>query len=159
MRSRKQTVFVQLVVAAVCVVACAAAGARAQGAAQGFDSAPTAERAIVREPRQVLSTARVLYVQSETEFLTSSKMEQALQSKKEFDELGLALTRSRDDADLIIEVHRSAFTTHFDYQIIDPDSRRILSSGDANSLFGTASGKIASQIVKKLSSARRLSRP
>lgn len=145
------------------LVVCQASAALRADAFQGWASAPTqdphAERARTVVPRQLLSAARTLYINSETDFLHDSKLEQALQSRKEFDKLGLAVTRTKGDADLVIEVHRSSFTTHFDYSIIDPDSERVLASGAVNSLFGTASGKIASQVLKKLGDARRLGTP
>ena len=99
------------------------------------------------------SAVSVLFVASETGFLNSALLEERLQERPEFRKLGLAITRNRAEADLVIEVRRSSFTTKFNYSVLDPRSGRIVGGGRVSSLFGTASGRIAKGVVKIL--ARR----
>jgi hypothetical protein len=101
-----------------------------------------------------LATGRVLYVDSHTAYLNGSLLEERLMERPEFAALGLSITRDAKEADLVVEVERSIFTTKFTYSVVDPASRRVLATGRVNSLFGTASGKIAKKLVETLAKSR-----
>ena len=77
-----------------------------------------------------------------------------LLKKSDFSQLGLAITNDRNAADLVIEVDRLAFSTHFPYVVVDQKNNTIVASGEVNSLFGTASAKIANAFTKQLKAAR-----
>ena len=102
----------------------------------------------------LLRSARVLYVDSHSAYLNSSLLEERLVERAEFSRMGLQITRNREEADLILEVERSIFTSKFTYSIVDPKSRLLLASGRAGSLFGTASGRIARRFLRQLAQAR-----
>ena len=93
--------------------------------------------------------------QSRTDFLHASLLEEKLMARPEFGRLGLSITRDAREADLYVEVERSSFTTKFTYWVLDPTTRRVLATGQVNSLFGTASGKIAKKLVETLTAARQ----
>lgn len=158
MNGHSRFLYAQLAIAAL-AVALGSPLASARTDRSDFGQADHTGRPRVLPPSQVLSAARTLFIRSETDFLSVPDLERALQRRREFDQLDLTLTRTESDADLVIEVHRSPFTTHFTYAVLAPGSGRVLTSGGVNSLFGTASGRIASQVVKKLGDARRLDRP
>ena len=102
-----------------------------------------------------LAEGRVLFVESRTEFLHSSLLEEKLMARPEFGRLGLSITRDGREADLFVQVERASFTTKFTYTVLDPTTRHVLATGQVNSLFGTASGKIAKKLVETLAAARR----
>lgn len=111
-------------------------------------SAPAAQ------PASPLASARTILVDSDTDFCNSSVVEERLLADKRFASLGYALTRDRSKADLIIVVNRTTFTTHFTFTLLDPGTSAVLGSGRANSLFGTASGRIAKRVIDTLAKAR-----
>jgi hypothetical protein len=95
----------------------------------------------------------VLCIESDTTFLNSALLEERLLERPEFDKLGLAITRNCAEADLMIGVRRSSFTSKFNYSILDRRTARVLAGGQVSSLFGTAAGRIARKIVETI--ARR----
>jgi hypothetical protein len=102
-----------------------------------------------------LAEGRVLFVESRTEFLHAPLLEEKLMARPEFGRLGLSITREAREADLYVEVERASFTTKFTYTVLDPATRHVLATGQVNSLFGTASGKIAKRLLATLAAARR----
>ncbi len=121
---------------------------------------PAAESVVkaddVPNPRDVLRTGRKLYVNSFTGYLKASLLEVKLMDRPEFERWGLRITNDLKDADLVIEVERSVFTTSFIYRVIEPKSKTVLISDKCNSLFGTASGKIADNFINRLKKVRPL---
>jgi hypothetical protein len=101
-----------------------------------------------------LRDARTLYVDSHTAYLKGSLLEEKLQGQPEFGRLGLQITRDPRAAGLVVVVERAIFTTEFIYSIVDTRTSAVVASGKANSLFGTASGKIAKQLTTKFARAR-----
>jgi len=106
-----------------------------------------------------LANGRVLYIRSRTINLHASLLEEKLMARPEFARLGLSITREEGDAQLFIVVERSTFTTKFTYTVLDPGTKHVLATGQVNSLFGTASGKIAKELLTKLVAARRAPNP
>ena len=149
------------------VAACLAAALPASGAArQAPDTLPERPRLTVSaDPRAEvaarpaltapLQQGRVLFVESRTAYLHASLLEEKLMARPEFGRLGLSITRDGREADLFVEVERSSFTTKFTYSVLDPATRHVLATGQVNSLFGTASGKIAKKLVETLTAARQ----
>lgn len=68
--------------------------------------------------------------------------------------MGLAITRSERDADLIIEVGRKVFTTRFVYTVIDPRTDIVVLSGKLSSLGGTLTTKIAKRLIEQMRQMR-----
>jgi hypothetical protein len=106
---------------------------------------------------EILRSARVIYIQSNSVFFKPSTLENALLQREEFQEWGMEITRNQADADLIIEVDRKLFTTSFVYSVILPRAHRVLASGRVNSIGGTVEGKISDSFIKRLRKVRAAS--
>jgi hypothetical protein len=115
---------------------------------------PQAETDSPTEPAAILAAARVIYISSRTGFVKSEVIENELLKRAEFQRTGLLITRDPRDADLVMEVRRSNFTTEYPYVVVDSRTRLIVASGKVNSLFGTAAAKIAKGFIKQLQKAR-----
>lgn len=91
---------------------------------------------------------------SRSGFFNPDELADKLMRKPEFSQMGLSVTKDRSAADLVIEVDRIPFSTRFPYVIVDPGNRTVVGSGQVTSLFGTATGKIATEFMKQLKAAR-----
>lgn len=109
---------------------------------------------VVAVNQSTLATARTIHIVSHTEFVKQTQLEKVLLQSKEFEQWGLVLTRDQSNADVILEVKRVPFQSHFPYSVIDRRTRVVLAAGEVNSLAGTAHGKIASQLIEKFKAAR-----
>ena len=101
-----------------------------------------------------LRSAQTIHIMSRSGFFNPRDLANELMKKPEFSQMGLTITNDRNSADLVIEVDRLVFTTHFPYVVVDPKNNTIVASGEVNSLFGTASAKIANAFIKQLKAAR-----
>jgi len=127
----------------------------ALGPVHGAQQPSLPERPRLSGNSSPLQQGRVLFIHSRTAYLHASLLEEKLMARPEFGQLGLSITRDEHDADLDIEVERSSFTTKFTYSVLDPETGNMVASGQVDSLFGTASGKIAKKVLATLASARR----
>ena len=106
------------------------------------------------ERAQAIKAARTICIHSETAFLTVSTLERALMKQKDWDRLGLNILGACS-ADLQIDVDRLHFTHIHTYVVTDRSSGIVLAAGRVRAFDGVvASGPMAEQIVKILSSAR-----
>ena len=112
-----------------------------------------------KDPAVILTAARIIYVRSRTGFVKSEVIENELLKRTDFQQAGLLITKDPRAADLVVEVRRSSFTTEYPYVVVDPKTRLVVASGNVNSLFGTAAGKIAKGFMKQLQKARTAARP
>lgn len=108
---------------------------------------------------EILSAARIIFIRSKSTYFQSATLEKELLNNAEFQKFDIAITRKKDDADLIIEVERKLFTTHFFYSVIDPRTQRVVASGKVDSIGGTVAGKINKKFVKQLADARNATTP
>jgi hypothetical protein len=83
----------------------------------------------------------------------TSVIEEKLQKRPEFSQLGLAITRNFDAADLIFEVHHDHFTKYV-YTAVDARSNIVVAGGKLSSLGGTVAGKVAERFLKQVLKAR-----
>lgn len=104
-----------------------------------------------------LRSAQTILIMSRSGFFNPNELANQLMKRPDFVQMGLAITKDRNAADLVIEVDRLVFTTHFPYVVVDPRNNTVVASGEVNSLFGTAPAKIASGLVKQLKAARAVS--
>ena len=105
------------------------------------------------DPVASLRSARLIYVDSSSLLVGNSVIEEKLQKRREFAQMGLAITRDVNAADLILEVHHDLFTMYV-YTAIDRRSKIIVASGKLSSLGGTVAGKVAKRFLKQLMKAR-----
>jgi hypothetical protein len=92
-------------------------------------------------------------------FLTTGTLDRALMKQKDWDKLGLNLVNNASRADLELQINRVVFTHVHTYILTDRATGIVLASGKVTALDGViASGPMAEQIVKLLSSARLAAR-
>lgn len=104
-------------------------------------------------PLQSLRSAKLIYVRSESILVGQSVIETKLRKRKEFQQLGLMITRDLAAADLIIEVKHDILTKYV-FTAVDPRTNVVVASGKLSSLGGTVAGKVAERFMKQLLKAR-----
>lgn len=105
------------------------------------------------DPVASLRSAKLIYVNSSSLLVGNSVIEEKLQKRPEFSQLGLVITRDPDAADLILEVHHDVFTKYV-YTAIDPKFNIVVAGGKLSSLGGTVAGKVAKRFLKQVMKAR-----
>jgi hypothetical protein len=109
----------------------------------------------VTDHNQIIKNARMIYVNSNTDFLTVSTMDRALLKQKNWGKLGLNIVDSPHQADLELQIDRLIFTHIHTYVLTDRKTGIVLASGRVTAFDGVvASDPMAEQIVKILSAAR-----
>lgn len=103
---------------------------------------------------EALRQARLLFIRPKSSFINKEKLERELLKRKEFTEMGLEITRSHLNADLILEITRKRLTTRFTCNVIEPMTQRILAGTTASSLGGEIEPNLADAIVKELKAKR-----
>jgi mono/diheme cytochrome c family protein len=101
-----------------------------------------------------LRSAQTILIISRSGYFNPRDLVNELMKKPEVSQMGLTITNDRNGADLVIEVDRLVFTTHFPYVVVDHKNNIVVASGEVNSLFGTAAAKIANAFIKQLRAAR-----
>ena len=95
----------------------------------------------------------MIYVQSSSILVGKSVIEEKLQKRAEFSQMGLVITRDPNVADLVLEVHHDHFTKYV-YTAIDARSNIVVASGKLSSLGGTVAGKVAKRFLKQVMKAK-----
>ncbi|HSE32252.1 MAG TPA: hypothetical protein VLA93_11820 [Pyrinomonadaceae bacterium] len=112
--------------------------------------APTPKPA---NPFESLRNAKVIFVRSHSLLVGQSVIESKLRKRKEFQQLGLMITRDPVAADLILEVKHDILTKYV-FTAIDPWTNIVVASGKLSSLGGTVAGKVAKRFMKQVMKAR-----
>ena len=105
------------------------------------------------DPVASLRSAKLIYVKSSSLLVGTSVIEEKLQQRAEFSQMGLVITRDPNAADLILEVHHDVLTKYV-YTAVDPRSNIVVASGKLSSLGGTVAGKVAKRFLKEVMKAR-----
>jgi hypothetical protein len=127
----------------------------AKHAPAGQQAADAPQASSVTDHNQILKNAQMIYVASNTDFLTVSTMDRALLNQKNWEKLDLNIVESCRQADLQLRIDRLIFTHIHTYVLTDRKTGIVLASGRVTALDGVvASGPMAEQIVKILSAAR-----
>ena len=100
-----------------------------------------------------LRSGKTIYVTSTSLLVGASVVEEKLQRRREFQQLGLAVTRDPMQADIVLELHHDLFTKYV-YTAIDPRTEVVIASGKLSSLGGTVAGKVAKRFLQQLLRAR-----
>ena len=103
---------------------------------------------------EALNKARLLFIRPRSGFFDKEKLERELLKRKEFGDMGLEITRSISNADLVLEVTRKRFTTRFTCNVIEPVTQRVLAGVTASSLGGEIEPHLADALVKELKAKR-----
>jgi hypothetical protein len=114
---------------------------------------PTAAAADL-DPTAILRTAKTIHVTSTSLLVGATVVEDKLQKRTEFQQLGLVITRDEHAADLILELRHDLFTMYV-FTVIDPKTQIVVASGKLSSLGGTVAGKVAERFLKRLVQARQ----
>ena len=105
------------------------------------------------EAAVALKSAKSIYVKSSSLLVGTSVIEEKLQKQAEFSQMGLVITRSEAEADIILEVHHDHFTKYV-YTAVDSKRNIVVASGKLSSLGGTVAGKVAKRFLKQVMQAR-----
>lgn len=105
------------------------------------------------DPVAALRSAKLIYVRSSSVLVGASVVEEKLQKRAEFSQMGLVITRDSEAADVILELHHDRFTKYV-YTAVDRRTNMVLASGKLSSLGGTVAGKVAKRFLKQVMQAR-----
>lgn len=105
------------------------------------------------DPKASLKSAKLIYVKSSSILVGNSVIEEKLQKRPEFSQMGLVITRDPTAADLILEVHHDHFTKYV-YTAVDAKTNIVVAGGKLSSLGGTVAGKVAKRFLKQVIKAR-----
>lgn len=132
-------------------------------AAEEKEAADQAAKVNETNPKKLLSRARILFVDSNTEFFEEVQLQNALRKCPETDAWELALVDGWDKknvADIMIFIDRPVFTYTFTYKITDQRTGVILATGKVTAFDGNAAApKLADRIIEEIRSARGESKP
>jgi hypothetical protein len=107
------------------------------------------------DPVASLRSAKLIYVKSSSILVGTSVIEDKLQKRPEFTQIGLVITRDESAADLILEVDHDVLTKYV-YTAVDRRSKIVVASGKLSSLGGTVAGKVAKRFLKQVMQARAI---
>ena len=110
------------------------------------------------DPVASLRSAKLIYVKSSSILVGQSVIEDKLQKRPEFSQMGLIITRDPDAADLILELHHDVFTKYV-YTAVDARTNIVVAGGKLSSLGGTVAGKVAKRFLKQVMNARAIAPP
>jgi hypothetical protein len=110
--------------------------------------------ALTPDPIASLKSARFVFVKSESLLVGQSVIESKLRKRREFQQLGLMITRDVQMADLILEVKHDILTKYV-FTAVDPHTNVVVASGKLSSLGGTVAGKVAKRFMKQVMLARQ----
>jgi len=109
---------------------------------------------VVTDPVTALKAAKSIYVTSSSLLVGSSVVEDKLQKRPEFSQLGLVITRDLDSADLILQLDHDLFTKYV-YTVTDRRTAILVAAGKLSSLGGTVAGKVAKRFLEQVQEARQ----
>ena len=119
-----------------------------------YPASALAQQPVVNtDPVAALRSMKVIYVKSSSLLVGVSVIEEKLQRRAEFSQMGLVITRDPEVADVILELHHDILTKYV-YTAIDRRTNVVLASGKLSSLGGTVAGKVAKRFLKQVMQAR-----
>lgn len=102
---------------------------------------------------ELLARSRSIYVTSDTVFVKKEDMEKYLLRQKELEDFRLHVVQNKQDADLVLQIKRVAFTNNFPYSISDRASSIVVMQGEIDALPSKVPAKIAAALAEKLKEA------
>jgi len=124
-------------------------------------AAEEAARIAETSPKALLQRARIVYIDSNTEFFEAVQLQNALRKHQEFDKWQMAIVDGKPDvADVFIDIDRPLFTYTFTYKITNRSNRIVLATGKVTAFDGNdAAPKLAQRIIEEIKVARGESKP
>lgn len=121
-------------------------------------AAEKSARIAATSPRALLSRARTIYIDSNTEYFESVQLQNAFRKRAEFEEWNMVIVddwNKRQVADILIEVDRPLFTFTFTYKITDRSNGILLTTGKVNAFDGNAAAPLlTARIIEDIKKAR-----
>jgi len=121
-------------------------------------AAEESARIAALSPKALLSSARTIYIESNTSFFEPVQMQNALRKREEFKRWQMAIVDGwdkRNIADTIVEIDRPLFTYTFTYKIADRRTGVILATGKITAFDGNAAApKLAERIIDEIRNSR-----
>ena len=126
------------------------------GSLIGKATIPISSKAPEAPPAQLdaLRTAKYVFVKSRSAVVGVSVIEEKLQKRREFQAMGLIITRDPYAADIVLEVHHDIFTKYV-YTAVDRKTNIVVAGGKLSSLGGTVAGKVSERFLKQMLRARQ----
>jgi hypothetical protein len=126
-------------------------------AAEEKRAAEESARISETSPKTLLSRARTLYIESDTEFFEAEQLQNALRKRAEMDSWQMAMIDGwdkRNIADVVVDIDRPLFTFTFTYKITHR-SGIILATGKVTAFdSNVAAPMLAERVVEEIRKAR-----
>ncbi|MDT7604341.1 MAG: serine protease Do [Acidobacteriota bacterium] len=123
------------------------------------ERAPSAASVLKTDPNEILRTAKIVYVRSNTSYFEDVQLQNALRKQTDFVAWQMAIVdgwEGRKLADIEIEIDRPLFTYTFTYKISDVRTSIILATGKVNAWDGNdAAPQLAERIVAAIKKVRQ----
>jgi len=105
-------------------------------------------------PTEILRAARTIYI-IPNQHINSDYLEYKLDKLPEFGQWQLSLVKSRERADLVLEIRKTAL--NYIFSIVEPESSIVIAKGKVVAINGrVAAEDISHQIVKRMRAIRAL---
>jgi len=105
-------------------------------------------------PTEILRAARTIYI-SPNQHINSDYLEYKLDKLPELGQWQLSLVKSRERADLVLEIRKTAL--NYIFSIVEPESSIVIAKGKVVAINGrVAAEDISHQIVKRMRAIRAL---
>jgi S1-C subfamily serine protease len=102
-------------------------------------------------PKEILKTAKTVYVDSDTSFFKSEQLVNELMKRKEVKNWGWTFVSDRKLADLIIDIDHEIFTYKFTFQLKSQRHGIIITTGGVIIFDGNlGSDKMANDVIKRV---------
>lgn len=105
--------------------------------------------ATVSPPRSGIPASRKVFVHSKSVLVSAAVVEDKLLKQTEFQQRGFVITRSLDNADIVIELRHDLMTKYV-FTVIDVKSQTVVAGGKLSSIGGTVAEKVAKRFIKEI---------
>jgi len=127
-------------------------------AAEEKRAAEEAARIAETNPKTLLRNARVMYINTHTDFIDDVQLQNELRKRPEFETWQMAIVdglRKENVADIVIDIDRPLFTYIFTYRITSRSNGIILATGKVTAFDGNfAAPMLAKRIIEEIKVAR-----
>ncbi len=122
------------------------------------ERAPAASSLLKTDPNEILRTAKIVYVRSNTEFFEAIQLQNELRKQADFAAWQMVIVddyKGYELADLEVAIDRPLFTYTFTYSLKDRRTSIVLATGKVTAWDGNAAAsQLAERIVENIKAAR-----